>query len=88
MNVQQMSSLRAWHVRHRDTAPMEYHVWDAVLTVWLMAWMGLPAALLLLGPWAGAVCVPLMFLPGVYVAWRTRLHRRRWLRCDWLAALQ
>ncbi len=87
MNVQQLSALRAWHVAHRETAPVEYHAWDGVLTLWLMAWMGLPSALYLLGPWAGAACVPLMFLPNLYVGWRAQLHQRGRLRCDWLSEL-
>jgi len=88
MNVRQMSSLKRWQVAHRDRSPVEYHAWDAVLTLWLMGWVGVPPALLLHRTWAVMLCLPLFFAPRAYVSVRARLHARGRLRCDWLPALR
>lgn len=86
MNLRRMTSLKRWHVEHRDESPIEYHAWDAMLTCWLLGWMGVPPALLLHWNWAVLLCVPLFFAPPLYVALRSRLHRLGRLRCDWLDA--
>lgn len=88
MTLRQMSSLKRWHVAHRDGQPLEYHAWDAVLTLWLMGWMGVPPALLLHWAWGVVACVPMFFAPPLYVRLRRRLHERGRLRCDWLGALR
>ena len=88
MNLRQMSTLKRWHVAHREDAPLEYHTWDAMLTLWLMGWMGVPPALLLHWTWAIGVCVVMYFAPPAYVRLRVRLHERGALRCDWLPALR
>ncbi len=87
MNLRQMSTLKRWHVAHREQAPLEYHAWDAVLTLWLLGWMGLPPALLLHWLWAVVLCLPLFLAPPAYVRLRAGLHARGTLRCDWLAVL-
>ncbi len=87
MTLQQMSTLKRWHVDHREQAPVEYHTWDAMLTCWLIGWMGVAPALVLHWLWALPVCAALFLAPRLYVRLRTRLHRRGALRCDWLPAL-
>lgn len=87
MNLRQMSTLKHWFVAHRDDAPLEYHTWDAVLTLWLLGMMGLPPVLLLHAEWLALPCLVLFFAPPLYVALRVRLHRRGLLRCDWLPLL-
>ena len=59
---------------------------DAVLTLWLLGWMGLPAAWLLGQGWFLLACTMLCFAPGVYGTLRRTLHTQNKLRCDWLAA--
>ena len=86
MTLHQLSQLKQWHTAHRAQAPLEYHAWDAVLTLWLMGWMGLPAALLLGQGWQLLACTALCFAPGVYCTLRRTLHTQIKLRCDWLAA--
>lgn len=88
MTLQQFHDLRHWHLRHVAHRPVEKQVWDAVLTLWVMAWVGLPAAVLIDLPWAETAGVLLLFLPGRYVGLRTALHRVGRLRCDWLVALR
>ncbi len=85
MTLRQMSLLKRWHLAHRDDAPIEYHAWDGVLTLWVLGWMGVPPALLLHWGWAVMSCVPLFFAPPIYVRLRARLHEGGRLRCDWIA---
>lgn len=84
MTLKQMSRLKRWHVAHRDERPVEYHMWDAVLTLWIMGWMGAPAELLLWQPYGVIACAAVFFAPMLYVRGRQLLHLRGALRCDWL----
>lgn len=87
MTLDQMASLKRWHVSHRHTGWLELQVWDLMLTLWVLGWAGLPLALLLApaeGPWA---CLLGVAAPHAYVALRAHLHRRGHLRCDWLSAV-
>jgi hypothetical protein len=88
MTLQQFHDLRVWHLRQGRRHPIEKHVWDAVLTIWLMGWVGVPTALLVDSGWAELGCLSVLFLPGCYVAARRRLHRTGRLRCDWMIALR
>lgn len=86
MTLTQMSMIKRWHQAHHRDHGLEYQLWDAMLTCWILGWMGVPAALLL-APEAGLLaCVALYFAPSAYVALRVRLHRRGVLRCDWLSS--
>ena len=86
MTLQQLSAVKRWHQTHRHEAALEYQLWDAILTCWVLGWVGLPAAVVL-APRGGLVACALLFCaPELYVALRTWLHRRRRLRCDWLAS--
>jgi hypothetical protein len=86
MTLHQFQALKLWH-SHHGGRPLEKGAWDVVLTLWMMGWVGLPAALLLGAGWAEVACLAALFLPGSYVTWRARLHRRGRLRCDWIGAL-
>jgi len=88
MNLRQMSSVKRWHLAHQEDSPLEYHAWDAVLTLWLVGWVGVPPALLLHWTWLVVLCVSLSFAPPAYVRLRRRLHASGRLRCDWLPALR
>jgi hypothetical protein len=88
MTLVQLTAMKAWMNAHRAGQPVEYHAWDAVLTLWLMGWMGLPACLLLDDPWAVMACVALFFMPPGYLRLRASLHRRHRLRCDWLDVVE
>jgi hypothetical protein len=86
MTLTQFQDLRHWHQRHARKQPLERHCWDMVLTLWMMAWVGGPAALVLQENLIALASVALLFLPQAYVALRRRLHRSSRLRCDWLTA--
>ena len=88
MNLTQFQDLRHWHLRHWHDQPLEKQLWDSVLTLWVIGWVGGPAALLLREPGFMLLCLALLFLPQAYVALRRSLHRRKRLRCDWLAMLR
>ena len=88
MRLAQLHDLKVWHQLHWRRHPLEKNNWDAVLTFWLAGWVGFPTAWLTHTTWAEAACVPLVFLPGLYVALRHRLHRARIVRCDWITALR
>jgi hypothetical protein len=87
LTLDQFHDLKVWHSRHAGDRPLEGHVWNGVLTLWLIGWVGAPAAWLIgldALALAGLVLLP---LPTLYVTVRRTLHRRRLLRCDWIAAL-
>jgi hypothetical protein len=88
MTVSQLSAMKAWMVAHRARQPIEYHACDAVLTLWLMGWMGAPAFFMLDDPWAVLACVALFFAPRGYLGLRRSLHEHQRVRCDWLEAVQ
>jgi len=88
MTLDQFQNLRLWHLRHMHEQPLEKHIWDLVLTLWLAGWVGEPTALLTHALWAVALCTVLLFLPGSYVRLRRRLHLSGVLRCDWIRALR
>ena len=88
MTLAQLQDLKVWHQGHWRRQPLEKHVWDIVLTLWLAGWVGFPSAWLTHATWAEATCIPLLFLPSLYVAIRLRLHRAGLLRCDWSVALR
>jgi hypothetical protein len=87
MTLHQFEELKIWHLRQGRQHPIEKDMWDAVLTVWLLGCVGTPAAFLLHSGWAEVACLSVLFLPGMYVTLRRRLHNKRLLRCDWIVAL-
>lgn len=84
LTLAELHRIRLWHLAHRHEQPLEGHLWDGVLTLWMMGWMGWVPALVVQAVWAVPLCLVGMSLPRLYVGWRHRAHRRRRLRCDWL----
>lgn len=85
VTLAELQRIKQWHVDHREERPLEYHLFDGVLTLWLMGWLGwLPSAVLQV-VWAVPLCMAGMVLPHLYVRWRARAHAAQRLRCDWLA---
>ena len=83
MTLQQLAVLKQWHVAHRRGHPVEFHTWDAMLTLWVIGWMGVAPAVLLDQLFGVALCTLLFYAPTLYVRLRRRLHRQGRLRCDW-----
>ncbi|WP_137894825.1 hypothetical protein [Ramlibacter sp. 2FC] len=85
LTLAELQRIKQWHVDHRAQHPLEYHLWDAVLTVWLLGWTGWLPALVLDEAWALPLCPIAILSPALYVAWRARAHMMRRVRCDWLS---
>jgi hypothetical protein len=83
--IRELQRIRQWHVAHRAEHPLEYELWDAVLTIWLMGWVGWLPVYALEDWWLAPLCAVAMMSPRLYVGWRERAHERHQLRCDWLA---
>jgi len=86
MTLDELQRIKQWHVAHRQEHPLEYHLWDAMLTLWVMGWVGWLPAYAFEYFWSMPLCLLAMAAPTLYAAWRTRAHRARKVRCDWLAA--
>lgn len=85
LTLQQLQRLKNWHVAQRGTHALEYEVWNWVLTVWVMGWVGSLPALTFGEPWALPLCLLGVLAPQLYVHVRARAHVTGRLRCDWLA---
>ena len=85
LTLQQLKKLKDWHIAQRGTHAVEYEVWNAVITVWLMGWIGCLPALTFDAPWALPLCLLGVLAPQLYVHARVRAHETGRLRCDWLA---
>jgi hypothetical protein len=87
MTLRELQRIKQWHVDHRRDRPVEYHLWDAVLTLWLMGWVGWLPTFLLDDIWAAPLCFVGACLPSLYIHWRLRAHHTARVRCDWAGLL-
>lgn len=85
MDLDALQRIKKWHVAHQQDHPVEYHIWDVMLVLWVMGWVGWLPAVTFGAWWAVPLLAFAMSAPTLYVAWRARAHRQRRLRCDWLA---
>jgi hypothetical protein len=83
MTLDELQRIKKWHVAHRGDHPVEYHLWDGILTLWLMGWVGWLPVLAFGAVWAAPLLVAGALAPSAYVAWRMKAHRQQRLRCDW-----
>lgn len=84
MSLKELQRIKQWQVAHRRDHPVEYHLWDAVLTLWVMGWVGWLPAFASDQFMGMALCMVAIAAPSIYVRWRQKAHRARKLRCDWL----
>ncbi|MBE7939800.1 MULTISPECIES: hypothetical protein [Ramlibacter] len=84
MNLDQLQRIRRWHAAHRSSHPVECQAWDAMLTLWVIGWVGWVPACILGSFWSLPVLVAAMSAPSLYAAWRLKAHRLGRLRCDWV----
>ena len=54
------------------------------LTLWVLGWVGWFPLCAFGDPLTAPVSLIGIFVPSLYVTWRTRAHLRHTLRCDWL----
>jgi hypothetical protein len=81
--IARLQRIKKWHVIHKDDYPLEYQIWDAILTFWVMGWIAWLPALTLDALWAFPFCVLCVCLPSLYVRLRLSAHQAMRLRCDW-----
>ena len=84
LTLARLQRIKRWQVAHKRAHPLEYHAWDAVLTLWIMGWVGWVPTLALDDLWAAPLCLLGVAAPRLYVGWRQRAHEAGRLRCDWL----
>lgn len=84
ITIKQMERLKNWHRAQRGKHPAEHHVWEAVLTLWMMGWIGWLPACIFEDYWTYPLCVLGILTPQCYVYLRERAHQTLRLRCDWL----
>ncbi len=84
MRLNELERIKRWHVAHRQEHPLEYQLWDGVLTLWLMGWVGCMPVVIMEALWLLPLCLVGIWAPGLYVRWRQRVHAAQRLRCDWI----
>lgn len=84
MSLEELQRIKEWHVRHRRERSLECQAWDAMLTLWLVSWVGWIPAFAFHAFWAAPLLAAGMCAPSLYVAWRLKAHREGRLRCDWI----
>ena len=80
----EIQRIKRWHVAHRADHPLEYHLWDAVLSIWVIGHVGWLPALVLDAWWAIPLLLAAFMAPHLYILFRSRADRTKRLRCDWL----
>lgn len=84
LRLSELHCVRRWMLAHKADHPVEYHCWDAVMTLCVMGAMGwAPALILEQGWWALPLCALGFCGPTLYVYRRLRAHAQGRLRCDW-----
>ena len=84
MDLEALQRIKRWYVSHQREHPVEYHAWDAMLTLWLMGWVGWIPAFTFDALWSAPLLALAMAAPTLYVTWRVKAHQARRLRCDWI----
>jgi hypothetical protein len=86
MTLQQLATIKQWHLSLPPGHPVQQQVWDAMLASWVSCGSGLPAAGGLHSLTVATLCLLLLQLPGLYLWLRRRLHQRGRLRCEGLSS--
>jgi len=84
MTLSELQRIKQWHVANREGHPFEYHLWDAMLTLWMMGWIGWLPAFAMDQVLTMPLCLLGIAAPSLYVQWRAKAHREQRLRCDWV----
>ncbi len=87
ISLSKLQRVKKWHVLHKADHPLEYQLLDAVLTIWIMGWVGLLPVFVLDAEWCLPFSLLAMTLPNLYIGWRIAAHNAQRLRCDWVNQL-
>jgi hypothetical protein len=88
LSLDHFRRVKNWHAAPPTRRPLESHLWDAVLTLWVMGWIGWLHASVFDAGWAYPLYMLGMLMPQMYVRSRAAAHHAGRLRCDWLSQLQ
>lgn len=84
VTLAQLQRIKRWREAQHGAHPLERQTWEAVLTLWLMGWVGWLPAFAMGARWAYPLCLLGSLAPRLYVYGRARAHELHRLRCDWL----
>jgi hypothetical protein len=84
VSLNTLQRVKKWHVTHQAVHPLELHVLDTVLTVWMMSWFAWLPLFIFEYEWLIPFSLMGLMLPNLYIAWRVKAHVQRRLRCDWV----
>ena len=87
ITLAQFQRLKHWREARHHTHPFERRMWETVLTLWMMGWIGWLPAFASDAPWAYPLCLLGIFSPQIYVFFRIKAHQSQRLRCEWLDLL-
>jgi len=87
ITLAQFQRLKHWREARHHTHPFERRMWETVLTMWMMGWIGWLPALASDAPWAYPLCLFGIFSPQIYVVLRIKAHQAQRLKCEWLDLL-
>lgn len=84
LSLHTLQSVKNWHVAHQADHPLEMHLLDAVMAVWVVSWFAWLPLFILGFEWLIPFSLLGLMLPNMYVGWRVKAHAQRRLRCDWV----
>ncbi|MDB5885882.1 MAG: hypothetical protein JWR74_2053 [Polaromonas sp.] len=87
VTLAQFQRIHHWRKAQRATHPVESWAWEAMLTLWMMGWVGWIPAYEAEAYWAFPLCIIGILSPRLYVYWRSQAHAAELLRCEWLDLL-
>lgn len=87
ITLAQFQRIKLWREARHASHPAERRMWETVLTLWMMGWVGWLPAFESGASWAYPLCLLGMLSPRIYVYWRMKAHQADQLRCDWLDLL-
>lgn len=87
-SLDELQRIKRWLVAHHEQHPMEMAVFDSVLALWVMGWVGMLPAVVFGQVLALPLCWALTCVPQLYIGWRVAAHQRQRLRCDWAVVRQ
>lgn len=87
LSLSKLQRVKKWHVANYPPHPLELHLLDAVLTVWVMSWIAWMPLYILELEWLIPFSLMGLMLPNLYIGWRIKAHFYGRLRCDWVNLL-
>jgi len=88
LGVKRLQRIKIWMRAHEESNALEYEAFDAVLTLWLIGWVGIVPCLILQQWWLLPLCWLALKTPALYVNWRVAAHTKGTLRCGWIEAVR